>query len=43
LTLSKDRPIGVSTVFSEEELNATSADRKKDEEERRATRKRKKN
>ena len=43
LTLSKDRPIGVSTVFTEEELNATSADRKKDEEERKATRKRKKN
>ena len=43
LTLSKDKPIGVSTVFTKEELNATSADRKKDEEERKATRKRKKN
>jgi hypothetical protein len=43
LTLSNDKPIGVSTVFTKEELNATSADRKKDEEEHKATRKRKKN
>jgi hypothetical protein len=29
LTLSKDKPTGVSTAFTKEELNATSADRKK--------------
>jgi len=42
LSLSKNRPIGVSTVFTDEELNATSVDRKKDVKEQTAARKRKK-
>ena len=41
LTLSKDRPIGVSTVFTKEELNSTSQDRDKKNEDRQAERKRK--
>ena len=41
LTLSKDRPIGVSTVFTKEELNATSQDRDKKNEDQQAARKRK--
>ena len=43
LTLSKDRPIGVSTVFTKEELNATSQDREKENEDQQAKRKRKRN
>jgi hypothetical protein len=42
LMLSEDKPIGVSTVFTKEELNATSADRKKHEEQRTVSRKMKK-
>ena len=42
MSLSKNRPIGVSTVFTDEELNATSVDRKKDVKEQTAARKRKK-
>jgi hypothetical protein len=43
LTLSKDKPIVVSTEFTKEELNATSADRKKHVEQRKVARKMKKN
>jgi hypothetical protein len=41
LTLSEDRPIGVSTVFTKEELDATSQERDKQNEDQQAERKRK--